>query len=403
MSKKYWWEEDDQQTTQKPSNQTNSQTGNQYWWEEDTKQSSSNNYWWDDGTTATKIGNNIVNQVNGWLKNHDSYISDYQKRNANRKYSYEDSYVSDSGTWLEKAKKQKSGYDAEADEILSYIDQHKGYLDSDWVKEITNTLTSARSNQDKIIEAYTKDNEWWNSFGSEDLVKEYGSAEEAYKYYQRDDKYRKAYEGMSSTELSEIIDKLEDGDEKDWLNSYKSSVVYDERSKADLNAMAKEIEDMENLYNDSFMTEAFFNMYEMNPGAWTDEDLERNMTLYKTVKDNYGSIENLEKQISEKKKYLEESKQIQDYISWSSVTENDDFAANSKYVSNLEYGLLGKPEFTDKTYAYVNNPTVEDKRLGGGQSTARELIGWENSAYGWDTPNRNRESSYEREIGRAHV
>jgi hypothetical protein len=41
---------------------------------------------------------------------------------------------------------------------------------------------------------------------------------------------------------------------------------------------------------------------------------------------------------------------------------------------------------------------VEDKRpLGAGDVTARELIEREHSAYGWDSPTRNRDSSYERD------
>lgn len=34
----------------------------------------------------------------------------------------------------------------------------------------------------------------------------------------------------------------------------------------------------------------------------------------------------------------------------------DDFQNYSQYVSNVEYGIGGKPSFTDNTYAYINNP-----------------------------------------------
>ena len=74
----------------------------------------------------------------------------------------------------------------------------------------------------------------------------------------------------------------------------------------------------------------------------------------------------------------------------------EDFQDYNKYVSNVKYGLGGKPSFTDDTYAYINNPTVEDKRLGGGEITARELIKSNDAIYKWDTPLRGSEASEEK-------
>ena len=84
------------------------------------------------------------------------------------------------------------------------------------------------------------------------------------------------------------------------------------------------------------------------------------------------------------------------YDQWGHYAEKDDFQDKSIYVSNVKYGLGGKPSFTDETYAYINNPTVEDRRWGGGEVTARGLIEQDHRAYSWDTPNRNRDSSQKR-------
>ena len=73
-----------------------------------------------------------------------------------------------------------------------------------------------------------------------------------------------------------------------------------------------------------------------------------------------------------------------------------DFQDYNQYVSNVKYGLGGKPSFTDDTYAYINNPTVVDKRLGGGEITARELIKSSDAIYKWDTPLRGSESTEEK-------
>lgn len=181
MADKYWWEKDDQKTQdQKAENQ---------------------GYWWEDHSVANTVGSNITDRVNTWLKNHNTYISNYQKRNAGRKYTYEDSYMGDSGSWLDTISKQKSNFDAEADSILAYMDQYSGYLNADWMKSVKDTLTGARKQQSLILDHSTKDNEWWNSFGSEELINAYGSAEDAYKYYQRDDGYRRKYGGQNYDDL----------------------------------------------------------------------------------------------------------------------------------------------------------------------------------------------------------
>ena len=80
----------------------------------------------------------------------------------------------------------------------------------------------------------------------------------------------------------------------------------------------------------------------------------------------------------------------------SDVMGAKDFQDYNRYVSNVKYGIGGKPSFTDDVYAYINNPTVEDKRWGGGTTTARELIKSSDAIYKWDTPRRGSEASEEK-------
>lgn len=176
MAGKYWWEEDDQ-TKEQSDGQTSTQ---------DTK---SQGYWWENGSIATTVGNNVTNRVNTWLKNHNGFISDYQKRYEGRKYNYEDSYVSDSSSWLESVKKQKSDSDAEYENIISYIDQNKNYLDEDWITEIKNTLSNARHGQYRIVNGATKDNEYWSMFTpNEDQTAAGYTSDKIYEQWQAEQK-----------------------------------------------------------------------------------------------------------------------------------------------------------------------------------------------------------------------
>ena len=349
---------------------------------------------------ASIVSSNVVNRVNSWLDSHNSYISDYQKRNSGRKYNYEDAYVSDSSDWLNTATQRKSELDAEADAILSYLEQNKKYLDSSWAEKIKSTLSKARETNSQIVDYSTKDHEWWSGFGAEELVKQYGSAEDAYKYYQRDDGYRKKYDGLSSDELTGLIDSLDDGEEKEWLSSYKSGVYHDEMLQYDTGKASQELDTMEKVLQSYGTAARYYDMYQANPDAYSGSEydfIREWVGAYEDYQQRFGSQKELENRIQKTKRDLEYATKNQAIAELSSVAGNADFGEKSQYVNNVEYGLFGKPTFTDNTYAYVNNPIVDDKRAAGRSATARELIESEYDAYNWDSPLRNRDSSYDRE------
>lgn len=202
MAEKYWWLNDSQQD--------NGSQKKKYWWLQD---------------SADKAGANITDRVNTWLKNHNAYISNYQKRTSGRKYSYEDSYVGDSANWLSTISQQKSNFDAEADSILSYMDLYKDHLDKDWMAKVRDTLSSARLDQGKIFDHATKDNEWWSSFADEDQ----------YNTYQRYDSYSNKYQGLTYSDIQKALGELEDSEEKDWLTDnqyafYKNDSSYNSKA-----------------------------------------------------------------------------------------------------------------------------------------------------------------------------
>ena len=182
------------------------------------------------------VSNKISRQVSTWLNDHSNYVSGYKDRFSGRKFNYEDDYVSDSGDWLKTVTQQKDNFKAEAESILSYMDQYKNYLDADWMKSVRETLIAGTKQHQQIVEGAAKDNEWWNTFNDQNKYWKYGSAEEGYKSEQRKAGYEKTYQGMTSEEISDVISKLDVGEERDWLTAYKPLVEYDEKSKLDTNA-----------------------------------------------------------------------------------------------------------------------------------------------------------------------
>ena len=171
------------------------------------------------------VGNNIVNSVNTYLENHNSYINDYQNRYSGRKGNYEDAYVSDSADWYKTVSKRNIDFNNQANSIISYMDQYKDYLDEDWMKQVREAITGTRDTQKAIYDIADNDNKYWSSFGTDEMVQAHGSAEEAYKYSQRSYGYNQKWTGSSLEDIAAALEALEDGEEKDWLAYNQASIL----------------------------------------------------------------------------------------------------------------------------------------------------------------------------------
>jgi site-specific DNA-cytosine methylase len=245
--------------------------------------------------SAEDAASSISDRVNTWLKNHDTYISNYRYRYGDRKNSYDDSYVSDSGSYLDTVTKQKSAFDAEADSILSYMDQYKDYFNSEWVDSVRNAISSARDTQKLVVEGATSDNDWWNSFGTDELVKQYGSAEKAYQYFQRDDGYRKKYSGMKYDDIQEAMKTFETN-RSDEISAMESDLgLYKELSR------------------------------------WEQDEL--GTAKLQQLRQKYGSIDDLEKAIYEKKMAAPSEEE-----QWLTAYQDELYKGDSNYMSKAASG-----------------------------------------------------------------
>ena len=81
------------------------------------------------------VGQNVSDMLDSWIKDYNSYVSDYQKRFSGRKGTYEDAYVNDSADWLKSATEKKTALDQGAKEILAYLNRYGGHLDANIAKQ----------------------------------------------------------------------------------------------------------------------------------------------------------------------------------------------------------------------------------------------------------------------------
>ena len=259
-----------------------------------------------DDTASTAAGN-IINRVNTWIENHNNYITNYQNRYSGRKYNYEDDYVMDSASWLDTVSKQKSNFDAEADSILSYMDQYQDYLDKDWMKSVRETLTGASGTQAKILESATNDNTFWSKFTPNEEQTAAGyTADKLYKEWQVG---QKQYSEDQAYDIEAGLLELEE------LKKGREAYLAEQAEKR------KQAESEETFWD--------------SLGRWLGTTPDTTIPLA-GVSGNNGvtnPAEPYDKKIAALEEKIERSKYVQGYEGYMDNMESDDYAAGSKYVS----------------------------------------------------------------------
>ena len=181
---------------------------------------------------AKTVASSLSSRVDTWLNNHNAYLNNYNSRFESRKGTLADSYVSDSGDWLETITTQKSNFDKEAQSIMSLLDTYGDYLGSDYTDSVRNALKSAQAQQDLILKNASSDRDLWSQFADEN---EYSVAQQDYLKQQRYEGYQNKYSGKSYEEIMRAAGSMIGDEEKDWLKS-ESLMRYD------LNAGREEID-----------------------------------------------------------------------------------------------------------------------------------------------------------------
>ena len=160
---------------------------------------------------AETVGKEISNRVNTWLTNHNHYISNAQNRfNANNT-----KFRTDASDWLSTVTAQRENFQKEAESIKSVLTQYKDFFGDDYVNSVFKALDGNLKAQESVLDAATKDVEYWSQWASED---EYYTA-------QRILGYQNKYDGKSYEEIVAALGKLNDGEEKEWLNSHRYDYI----------------------------------------------------------------------------------------------------------------------------------------------------------------------------------
>ena len=160
---------------------------------------------------AETVGKEISNRVNKWLTNNKYYISNAQHRFSGNNTTFR----TDASDWLTTVTSQRENFQKEAESIKSVLTQYKDFFGDDYVNSVFKALDGNLKAQESVLDASTKDVEYWSQWTSED---EYYTA-------QRILGYQNKYDGKSYEEIVAALGKLNDGEEKEWLNSRKYDYI----------------------------------------------------------------------------------------------------------------------------------------------------------------------------------
>ena len=313
----------------------------------------------------------FIGQVNGILSGYDKFANNYNNRFGGRKYDMSDAYMGDSQQYLDEATAYNQQLIAQSNAILATLEANPDAFDKETVEAIKSSLTMAQENAAAILKVAGEDNAYWNSWGSNDqqtlldmltdpnktgskLNPFYNDApktgEEAYKRAQQDQSYALKYEGKTGTELVNLINFIDDKDEREWVTGEAMRTMSFDEAQKDLDIMKQEYLELSQTGTLRNHAAAGMTMSEEEKAA-----AEAAVAQYEAVMKKYGidtsdedinPMEELDKLINSRAQLIAESRRMQEHIRLSSVKKNDDFE---------HYSKLGEEEASE--YAEKNKKT----------------------------------------------
>lgn len=267
---------------------------------------------------AEKVRQEINDRVTTWLTNNQVYVDNYNYRyqGANNKYR------NDASDWLSTITTQKSNFDREADNIRNLLNEYKDYfVKDDWAGKVLIALDSGSRQQSKIVEASTKDLEYWSNWESED-------------------KYNEAIKALEADEAMKKYDLNSAKVELDDLNSQLKNA---ESMNLQISQLRGKINQDENKLRS-------YGRYDLNAQK-LEQEIAKNKETLKALESQYKAIDTdaLKNTISEKSSYYTLSSRKQEAVKLASVVNNPDFEEYS-----LKGYTLDNPSYDELKKDYYN-------------------------------------------------
>ena len=243
--------------------------------------------------------------------------------------------------------------------VSNWLYYNKNNIDAETYKSLSDIIKGFGSSAPDILDAYKKSKDYYSRWETEE---DYNADLRAYSYQQK-------YEGKSLDDLESALKELEDGEEKDWLESYKGVVYHDEMLKYDTDKASKELPALEQILSSYRKAAEYYDKYQANPEAYSGSNydfLRDWVNMYNDYQQKFGSQEDLEKKIHDTRLNLNNAKRIQKRADFESVADlssmnyDPEFAQRAEYASTKSNAFLSGLTsryglgYDDLTYEYIN-------------------------------------------------
>lgn len=275
--------------------------------------------------------------INGFLTDANAYFG-----RANTDYK-NIGYANARDTWLTHHR-DTSNLLARGLAIQKYLEKNKNAYDPETYKAAIDSITQVNNALSGSDEAFRAVSSSMSQFKTED---EYNTAKNEYEWSQK-------YQGKSSTDLQNIALGLDDGEEKDFVLGYAAYMDNEEKGsfdledgQAEIDAMNEKLAELRRQKNAGVYGGAPYAAGQGSAAAYGmpyaagqqgGDDIDR-------------QIRELEKQITQKRQYLNTAIRIQNWNALASAPENADFGQYSGYVSTVDT----QDGTVDETYEWINN------------------------------------------------
>lgn len=293
----------------------------------------------------------------------DDYYSDYARK-VREQYAPSstvsiDSFLQKANSYFDTASSgiRSVGYSTAADEaerrreqarelrleavgVERYIEKNRDQFDDKTYNTLKRYIADLGYDTLKVTEGFDEVEDFYSQFTDREKVNDY-------RENIRQSTWMDKYKDKSYAELYDLAGEMASGDEKNWLNSLASTREYEALKNFDIQGGEKEIGNLEKILNE----------YKALSRTMIDENMEKRLEY---LRNNYGDEKGIKSLIAEKKQYLNRAKHLQEGITMAGVINNDDFQANSGYVSTKTDGTWNKLTsdfgmgYEDLTYEYIN-------------------------------------------------
>ena len=191
-----------------------------------------------------------------------------------------------------------------AGRVMAYLDENRGSYDPTSYESIRSQIEAFQGIVAQNQGVFRNKRDYYSQWATED---DYNTA-------MRESGYLQKYQGKGYQELVPLLEGLDEGEEKQWLTDYAGAIDYNERMNFDLSAADNEIKALETELQRAKNLNEWYWEYQSSPLLMLTqgENWKKLEEWHDSFEQKYGSIEDLQNQIQQKRQYMAETKQFRE-------------------------------------------------------------------------------------------